>query len=205
MNDGLIIEFVRSEAKEPHFRQYRFWKLFGSLRPEWGNFWWCQRFQPWMGAPKGYMDEDFVQAGGFELWRPHLLDRYGDHMGEEWMHLWAVDLKHGDPVKTVERYAKDHDQDEFERKFAKVILDYIDESCWYVFASEDRSLQTLRAEPNAGTVVQPQSLSLRLSLGNLQAFLSPQALDPLVIDLPASPSEQRRHPAIAVAAILGGQ
>ena len=49
-----------------------------------------------------------------------------------------------DPIKTVERYANDRDPDEFERKFGKLILDSIDESCWSVFASEERPLETLR-------------------------------------------------------------
>ncbi len=60
----------------------------------------------------------------------------------------------------------------------------------------------LRPEPNAGTVVKPQTHSLWLSLRYLEPFTSPYQLDPLGIEHPAFVAQQRRNPAIAIAAIL---
>jgi hypothetical protein len=47
--------------------------------------------------------------------------------------------------------------------------------------------------------------ALRLFLGDLQPLASPDPLDPLVIDEPAGPAQQRGDLAIAVATILAGQ
>ena len=43
----------------------------------------------------------------------------------------------------------------------------------------------LGAQPDAGAVVQPETAPLRLLAGHLQPLAPPQALDPLVVDLPA--------------------
>jgi hypothetical protein len=66
-------------------------------------------------------------------------------------------------------------------------------------------IAVLGPEPDAGAVVQPEPTALRLLLGNLQPLASPDPLDPLVVDQPASPAQQRGDLAIAVAAILAGQ
>jgi len=62
-----------------------------------------------------------------------------------------------------------------------------------------------RSQPNAGTVVEPQAALLRLLLRNLEPLPSPDSLDPLDVHRPASPLQQRRDTAVAIAAILGGQ
>ena len=59
----------------------------------------------------------------------------------------------------------------------------------------------LGAQPDARTVVQPQTSPLRLFAGHLQPIAPPQALDPLVVDLPAGVAQQGGDPAIAVTAI----
>ena len=66
-------------------------------------------------------------------------------------------------------------------------------------------VRPLGTQPDAGAVVQPQTVPLRLFLGHLQPLAPPQALDPLVVDLPAGDTQQGRDAPIAVAAILAGQ
>jgi hypothetical protein len=63
----------------------------------------------------------------------------------------------------------------------------------------------LRAQPHARPVVEPQPTSWLLFLWNLQPLTTPDPLHPVLADMPACPSEQRRNPAIAIAAILAGQ
>jgi hypothetical protein len=62
-----------------------------------------------------------------------------------------------------------------------------------------------RPKPDARPVGQPQPATFWLSRWDFQPLLPPDPLDALVIDLPSSPTEQRRHPAISIAAILAGQ
>ena len=61
-----------------------------------------------------------------------------------------------------------------------------------------------RPQTDAGPVVEPQSASLGLLYRHLQPLPSPDAFDPLVVHVPTISAEQRRDPAIAVAAILTG-
>ena len=63
----------------------------------------------------------------------------------------------------------------------------------------------LGTQPHAGPVVEPQPPSRLLLLWNLQPLTTPDPLDPVLAHLPASPLQQRRDPAIAIAAILAGQ
>jgi hypothetical protein len=63
----------------------------------------------------------------------------------------------------------------------------------------------LGSEPDARSVIQPQASTFRLPGGDLQPLASPDPLDPLVVDQPAGPAQQRGDLAIAVAAILPGQ
>jgi hypothetical protein len=44
-----------------------------------------------------------------------------------------------------------------------------------------------RPKPNAGAVCKPETTPLGLLLGNLKPLLTPDALNPLVVDLPALP------------------
>ena len=66
-------------------------------------------------------------------------------------------------------------------------------------------VRPLGAQPDAGTVVQPQTSPLRLFAGHLQPLAPPQALNPLVVDLPAGVAQQSRDPSVSVAAILASQ
>ena len=63
----------------------------------------------------------------------------------------------------------------------------------------------LRPQPDAGAVVEPEPAPLRLLLRNLQPLPPPDPLDPLAVHHPAGVPQQRRDPAIAVAAVLGGE
>ena len=63
----------------------------------------------------------------------------------------------------------------------------------------------LGAQPDAGAVVEPEPAPLGLFAGHLQPLAPPQALDPLVIDLPAGVAQQGSDPPVSVAAILAGQ
>ena len=58
------------------------------------------------------------------------------------------------------------------------------------------------AQPHARSVGEPQSLPFRLLLRDFQPLLTPETLDAFVIDRPALVPQQRRHPAIAVTAVL---
>ena len=46
-------------------------------------------------------------------------------------------------------------------------------------------VRALGAQPDAGAVIEPEPDPLRLLAGHLQPLAPPQALDPLVVDLPA--------------------
>ncbi|MDR6306678.1 hypothetical protein GGQ85_004412 [Nitrobacter vulgaris] len=63
----------------------------------------------------------------------------------------------------------------------------------------------LRSKPDTRSVIQPETPSLRLLLGNPQPLPSPDALDALGIHRPALGAQHRRNPAIAIAAIPGGE
>lgn len=61
-------------------------------------------------------------------------------------------------------------------------------------------VRPLGAQPDAGAVVQPQTAPLRLFAGHLQPLAPPQALDPLVVDLPAGVAQQGGDPPVSVTA-----
>lgn len=58
------------------------------------------------------------------------------------------------------------------------------------------------AQPHARSVGEPQSLPFRLLLRDFQPLLTPETLHALVIDRPSLAPQERRHPAVAVAAVL---
>ena len=60
-------------------------------------------------------------------------------------------------------------------------------------------------QPDARSVRQPEPSAFGLLPGDLQPLASPNPLDPLVVDQPASPAQQLGNLAIAVATILPGQ
>jgi hypothetical protein len=45
-------------------------------------------------------------------------------------------------------------------------------------------ISMLRAQPDAGAVIQPQSAAFRLSFWHFETFLTPESLDPFVIHVP---------------------
>ncbi len=62
-----------------------------------------------------------------------------------------------------------------------------------------------RPQSDAGSVIEPEPAALGLFGWNLQPLPSPDALNPLVVHMPALGSEQRRDPPIAVTAIEARQ
>jgi hypothetical protein len=62
-----------------------------------------------------------------------------------------------------------------------------------------------RPQPHARAIVEPQPSSRLLPLWYFQPFATPDAFDSILADLPAGSIEQRRDPAITVAAILAGK
>ena len=60
----------------------------------------------------------------------------------------------------------------------------------------------LRPQTDAGPVIQPEPLALRLFTRNLQPLPPPDPRDTLEVDHPACRAQQRRNPAIAVTATL---
>lgn len=63
----------------------------------------------------------------------------------------------------------------------------------------------LGSKPNAGTVVEPESPSLRLLLRYFEPFSTPDSLDALVIHKPTFPMEELCDSSIAVATVLARQ
>ena len=63
----------------------------------------------------------------------------------------------------------------------------------------------LRPQPHTRSIVEPQPPARLLLLRNLQPFATPDALDPVLANLPAISLQQRRDPAVAIASILAGQ
>jgi hypothetical protein len=66
-------------------------------------------------------------------------------------------------------------------------------------------IAVLWPQPDARSVIEPQPPAFRLPPWNLQPLAPPEALDPLVIDLPPRPAQELRDLAIAVPAVLPGQ
>jgi len=66
-------------------------------------------------------------------------------------------------------------------------------------------IAVLGPEPDAGSVIEPETAALRLPGRDLQPLASPDPLDPLVVDQPAGPAQQFGDLAIAIPAILAGQ
>jgi hypothetical protein len=64
---------------------------------------------------------------------------------------------------------------------------------------------SLRPQPYARPVVEPQPSSWLLFLGNLQPFAAPDAFYPILAHSPARFPQRHRDAAVAVAAILAGQ
>ena len=66
-------------------------------------------------------------------------------------------------------------------------------------------IAVLRPQSDARSVRQPKPAPLGLLKGDLQPLASPDALDPLVVDCPASLAQQFGDLAIAIAAVLPGK
>src|SRR5271170_1042785 len=63
----------------------------------------------------------------------------------------------------------------------------------------------LRPEPYTRPIVQPQPAPRLLPLWYLEPFTTPDAFDPVFANPPACTLQQRRDPAVAIAAILAGK
>ena len=61
------------------------------------------------------------------------------------------------------------------------------------------------SETGTGTVIEPQTTSFGLLLGNLEPLLTPDTLHPLVVYLPTIPSQQGRYPSVSVTPIADRQ
>ena len=57
-----------------------------------------------------------------------------------------------------------------------------------------------RPQPDAGAVIQPETASLWLFHWHFQPFTPPDAIHPLLVHMPAIPSQQGRDPAVAIPA-----
>lgn len=66
-------------------------------------------------------------------------------------------------------------------------------------------IAAFRSQPDARTVVEPKTASRLVFLGNLQPLAAPDALHAVRANIPSGIVEQRRDPAIAIAAIFGGK
>ena len=66
-------------------------------------------------------------------------------------------------------------------------------------------VRSFGAQTDARPVIEPKPSPLRLLWRNLQPFTFPDALDPLVIHMPAGLIEQTRDHAIPVAPVLAGK
>src|SRR5690606_37554789 len=66
-------------------------------------------------------------------------------------------------------------------------------------------VRVLGPKPDARSVIQPETSSFRLLLRNLQPLPPPDALDTFGVHRPALRPQHRRDPAIAIAAIPGGE
>jgi hypothetical protein len=64
---------------------------------------------------------------------------------------------------------------------------------------------SLRPQPDARSVVEPETPAFRLFGGHFQPLASPDPFDTLLVHRPAGSTQQRRDPAISVAAILMGK
>ena len=56
-----------------------------------------------------------------------------------------------------------------------------------------------------GTVIEPETTSFRLLLGNLKPLLTPYALNMLVIDLPSFAFQKNRDATISVTSVSAGE
>lgn len=61
------------------------------------------------------------------------------------------------------------------------------------------------AQPDAASVVEPQSSARLLLSGNFESFATPDTLHSILACTPARLLPQRRDPPVAVAAVLAGQ
>ena len=66
-------------------------------------------------------------------------------------------------------------------------------------------VRVLRPEPEARSIIEPETAPLGLPGWDLQPLPSPDPLDPLQVHRPAGRSQHRGDPPIAVAAVLDGE
>jgi hypothetical protein len=61
------------------------------------------------------------------------------------------------------------------------------------------------SQPDAGSIVQPQSLPFLLFLRHFKPFLSPDPLHTFMVHFPAVPCQQDGNPSISVPPIITGK
>lgn len=145
--EGLLLRLLETELPEP-----RFWKLFGSIRPDLDRLFWCFLWQPWMGPPDDFHTEPFLESfegegdTSVQLWRPGTLSLYADRFGEEYIELWAIEPTRDDAKTLAAAFNKApwRDQDKFIEERARVWLLYTDSTCWEIYARKTSLIERLR-------------------------------------------------------------
>jgi len=119
-----------------------------------------------------------------------------EQLGKQRQHVIAVEPPGDQDRQTFPAELVDHHQ---HAKYPAVMGAILDE-----IVGPDM-MAPARPKPDAGSIVQPKSTPLGLSLRHLQALLTPDPLHTLGIHMPALTAQQGRDPTVAVAAILAGQ
>jgi hypothetical protein len=131
-----------------------FWKLFQPIRQDLDRLFWCFPYQPWMGAPREFLEDDAATAT-FEgqdrtsvmLWQPGSLGRYASHFAEESIELWGIEPTADNPQQLAADYsaAAKPEMQALIRQYARVWLLYTDSTCWEIYARKPRLLDETRA------------------------------------------------------------
>ena len=150
--NGLLVKLPHLDGDRSAGDWFR--KLFRPIRADLDRLYWCLPYQPWMGAPDGF-DEDEAATESFEgedrtsvmLWRPGSLGRYADTFAEEFVELWGIEPAVDDAPQLAALYRVTpwHDMAGFVRNHARVWLLYTDSSGWEIYARKQRLLDETRA------------------------------------------------------------
>lgn len=143
--DGLLLKLVHFNAARP---EPRFWDLFATIRRELDRLFWCFEWQPWMGAPPGFDEDDAIEgqeATGRLFWPPGRLSRYADAIGEEFLDFWAVEPERDDLCTLMTSYATLPwaRREAFVNQHAHAWLIYTKSTCWEIYARTPVPLRRL--------------------------------------------------------------
>jgi hypothetical protein len=136
-----------------------FWKLFKPIRQDLDRLYWCFPWQPWMGGPPGFNEDESALvelkdlntarvSSPVQLWCPGALSRYADHFGEELIELWGIEPTCDDPQTLAADYdrAPESERRHFIEEHGRVWLLYTDSRCWEIYARKPRLLEELKRE-----------------------------------------------------------